>query len=55
MIGITIAAICGAAAGWCLCKKIERMRFNRQRRRSERICARKTPRRVVTAGDDYII
>ncbi|MDO5785555.1 MAG: hypothetical protein Q4P20_10890 [Eubacteriales bacterium] len=58
MIEITIAAICGAVAGWCLCKKVERIRFSRRYRRSVRICARsnkrKRPRRVVTAGDDYI-
>lgn len=57
MIGIAIAAICGAVAGWWVHKKIERIRFSRRYRRSVRICARsnkrKRPRKVVTAGDDY--
>lgn len=53
MIGITIAAICGVTAGWCLCKKMERIQYDRRCKRSKRICARKAPRRVVTAGDDY--
>lgn len=57
MIGITIAAICGVAAGWWAHKKVERIQFSRQYLRSVRICARsnkrKKPRKVVTAGDDY--
>lgn len=53
MISITIAAICGVTAGWCLCKKMERIQYDRRCKRSKRICARKAPRRVVTAGDDY--
>lgn len=57
MVSITIAAICGAAVGWWAHKKIERIRFSRQYRRSVRICVRsnkrKKPRRVITAGDDY--